>query len=297
MNEAGRLSRSKRLALSISRRVLNWVRSRLGWSALWRLAVVAGTLEWLLKPAARRRVRRALRREVAGLPRAVLRRATLQHFRRTRGDKWFFLLMDRLTTEELERRVRLEGREHLEAALARGAGVYVVLSHFGFHDIGAAMLARAGFPCAGVRAKLNSAARRYMGSRLKRAAGAAAALEQLATSSFPREIYRWFKDNRVVGSAIDVPPAGDYRVDTLRIDGPAGPHEYMVGPLRIALRCGAAIVQRSIESRPKFRFLVRLEPLDCSAPTEDAAVQELLAAYAERTASFGRRHPDHVSRV
>src|SRR5262249_26243460 len=75
----------------------------------------------------------------------------LEYFCRTRCDKLLYLIFDRLPREKILRRIKFHGREHLDAALANGNGVYVLLSHVGSHHVAGLLMALLGYKCAGVR--------------------------------------------------------------------------------------------------------------------------------------------------
>ena len=71
----------------------------------------------------------------------VARRA-FQNYGRVLMD---FLLLGSLSPEELIERVTVDGREHLDAALARGRGVIVGVPHMGSWDVSGAYAAALGY--------------------------------------------------------------------------------------------------------------------------------------------------------
>ncbi|NLE65079.1 MAG: lysophospholipid acyltransferase family protein [Elusimicrobia bacterium] len=62
----------------------------------------------------------------------------------------FFLMRETVTEEFLRKNMIIEGRHHLEAALARGKGIVVLTAHLGNWEMGAAGMAGLGHPVAAV---------------------------------------------------------------------------------------------------------------------------------------------------
>jgi phosphatidylinositol dimannoside acyltransferase len=86
--------------------------------------------------------RDATDREVA----RVARRA-FQNYGRMLTD---FLLLGSLTPEELIQRMTIDGRDHLDAALARGRGAIMAVPHMGSWDMAGAYGGALGYPIAAV---------------------------------------------------------------------------------------------------------------------------------------------------
>jgi KDO2-lipid IV(A) lauroyltransferase len=64
-----------------------------------------------------------------------------------------FLLIGSLTAEELVKRTSIDGREQLDAALARGRGVIMAVPHMGSWDMAGAYAGAVGYPIAAVAEK------------------------------------------------------------------------------------------------------------------------------------------------
>jgi lauroyl/myristoyl acyltransferase len=262
-----------------------------------------GTLEYLINFKRRARYRRELHRAFPeGLERKREKRIIRSYFRRTRCDKLYYLIFDRLPRRKILRRIRFPGRETLDRALERDNGVCILLSHHGSHHVAAVLMALLGYKCAGVRDRNESALRRYMQDKYAETFPEFRAIRVLYADTFPRDIFRCFQENRVVGAALDV---GRQRGQTLkscpvRIFGET--REFLTGTVQIALRCNATIAQGFVVSRPNFYFRLIVNP-PLHVPDEndprshDELIPEIMQKYADGIEAHVREHPDHLSRV
>jgi lauroyl/myristoyl acyltransferase len=237
-----------------------------------------------------------------GLTRARERQIIRSYFQRTRCDKLFYLIFDCLPREKIMRRIRFHGRQQLDEALARGHGVYVMLSHHGSHHVAGLLMALLGYKCAGVRDRNEGALRVYVQEEYARTFPEYAAVRMLYADSFPRDIYRCFHENRVVGSALDVNRIRGLTLKTCPVLVFGRTREFLTGTLQVALRCRATICQAFVVSRPNFYFRLIVNP-PLYVPREDETGEnpDLIAAtmqkYADGIAAHVREHPDHISRV
>lgn len=113
----------------------------------YRLAALAGDLSYATMARRRANVRANLRQalgpdvgeyELARLVRGVFRCGAANYYE--------LLRMPRLKLDELQRRVRLNGYEHVAQAMARGQGVVLVSAHLGCFEIVAQMIAALRLP-------------------------------------------------------------------------------------------------------------------------------------------------------
>lgn len=263
-----------------------------------------GTVEYWINFRRRGRYAEELRRAFPeGLTRLRERKIIRDYFRRTRCDKLFYLVFDRLPRDKIMNRIRFHGRQHLDEALARGNGVYVMLSHLGSHHVAGLLMALLGYKCAGVRDRNEGAIRQYVQERYARTFPEFAAIRVLYADSFPRDIYRCFRENRVVGSALDVSRIRGMNLKTVPVRIFGETREFLTGTLQVALRCGAVICQAFVVSRPNFYFrLIVNPPLYVPVGSGEAEdnpqrVAELMQKYADGIAAHVREHPDHLSRI
>jgi lauroyl/myristoyl acyltransferase len=199
------------------------------------------------------------------------------------------------------RRIRFHGRQYLDEGLQRGCGAYVMLSHHGSHHVAALLMALLGYRCAGVRDRNEGAIRVYVQEKYVKTFPEFAAVRLLYADSFPREIYRCFQENRVVGSALDVGRLRGMTLKTCPVRIFGQQREFLTGPLQVALRCRATILQGFVVSRPNFyvRLIVHpplYVPRD-NEPESPELIAELMQRYADGIEAHVREHPDHLSRV
>jgi len=261
-----------------------------------------GTLEYWINFKRRARYREELKRVFPeGLPAKREARIIRSYFRRTRCDKLLYLIFDRLPKDKILRRIRFRGRDALDESLARGNGVYVLLSHNGSHHVAGLLMALQGYKCAGVRDRNEGAMRQYIQKKYADTFPEFREIRVLYADSFPRDIYRCFKENRVVGTALDVGRVRGVALKTCPVTMFGQQRDFLTGTVQIALRCRAPIVQGFVVSRRNFYFrLIVSKPIwvpdDDVTPSEDM-VPEIMQRYADGIAAHIREYPDHLSRI
>lgn len=273
----------------------------IGLRGLYLFGRLFGTIEWLINFKRRRRF-------LAAFERVIGRRGTLRErlsgsrefFCQSRCDKMLYLIFDCLPHDRAVALATMENRELLDASLAQGRGVYVALSHFGPHHVAATFMALMGYKMAGVRDRNEGAMRRYMQQRWDKVHPDLPQMRVIYADTFPREIFRCFKDGYLVGSAMDVSRvrAAHQKMEEVVVFGEA--RAFISGPLRIALRCKAPIVQGFITPRRNFQYHMEvLGPLlDPNLPMdEDAAVAQAMRVYAETVERYVRANPALLTRL
>ena len=111
-----------------------------------------GGSAWFWLSAGQRRAalenyRAALGRDATDREVARVARRAFQNYGRMLTD---FLLLGSLTPEELLQRMTIDGRDHLDAALARGRGAIMAVPHMGSWDMAGAYAGALGYPIAAV---------------------------------------------------------------------------------------------------------------------------------------------------
>ncbi len=268
---------------------------------LYRFGRFFGTLEWMVDFRRRRRVVQTLRGLMGDtMTDRQIRAAGRRQFMRVRCDKIIYLIFDLLPPEKTIHRWELKNRELLDAALANGKGVYLSLSHHGTQQITGLMLSLMGYKVAGVRDGREGASRRYIQSLYERCYPELAKVRLIYSGAFPRQIYRCFQDNYVLGSAPDVHRERDPHLKYVEVTFFGQPRNFLVGPMQIALRCGAPILQVFLTAERDFRYCAEiLGPLTDrpDEPETPETLQKIIQRYADNIEQFLRRHPEEISRI
>jgi len=262
-----------------------------------------GTCEWLINYKRRRRFRERFEQtfgeSARDLPDSV-GRICRQHITRTRCDKLFYLIFDKLPREKILRRVKFHNRHFIDDALKRNKGAYVCMSHNGSHHVCVLLMALMGYRVAGVRDRNEGAIRRYVQEKYEETFPEFRAIRMFFADTYPRDLYRCFRDGFILGSALDVGRDRGARLRTARVSIFNQEREFLTGTLQIALRCQAPILQGFVVSRKNFYFhLVVKEPLVDPETERDepAIVQQAMQRYADNIAAHLMQYPDHISKA
>ncbi|NOX59501.1 MAG: hypothetical protein GXP29_11680, partial [Planctomycetes bacterium] len=248
----------------------------------------------------RKRVRR-MQRVVfdEDTPKHVRSKWVREHFMRLRCDKVFYLIFDMLTQEQLDPCFEIVNQKVLDDALARGKGVYVMTSHIGSGHVIGMLLSFRGYRVSGVRTPKEGAVRRYMQQRWVEKYPDLPRITLIYTGDFVRPIYRLFKNNFVLGSSLDVSKIPDKKMRTIPVQMFGEEHPFLVGPLQIAIRCQATVLQNFAISGKGFRYRIEFLGPFTDADSKDESPEVLsrvLQTYADNIADYARKYPDHITR-
>ncbi len=273
-----------------------------GLTGLYRFGRFFGICEWLTRHKLRRRYRRRVRfifgkKHFRG---RELRRLSRAWFTRVRCDKLFYLVFDRIDKEEVLARVEFVGQEHIDAGLARGKGVYAALSHVGTQHIAGMLMALLGYKIAGVRDRKEGALRLHMQEVFANTYPELAAIRIFFADEYPRDLFRCFKENYVLGAGLDVDRerAPHLRRQKVRVFGQD--REWLTGTLQIALRCRAPVMPSFVVSLPDYRFrlIAHESVIDPDVDQDEPdVVAKAMQRYADRIEEHVRIYPDHISKV
>lgn len=294
-----KVSRWERFAFESLRTLIRLAVGTLSLSGLYQLGRGFATVEWLINFKRRRRFAARLAAILGnGLTAAERRMHTRRHFVRTRCDKLFNLTFDHLSDRQVLDRFEIVNRHLLDDALARGRGAYVALSHLGAHHVVGMLLMRLGYKVAGVRNAKEGALQRFIKDKYEQRSRDR--VRYFFANSYPRDVYRCFHDNFVLGSAIDVHQVRGDNLRTMQTTVFGQERSMLIGPMQIAVRCGAPVLQGSIISRKNFHYVFELQgPLIDPAVEQESSkvLKQAVDRYAVNLERFCRQHPCHVSRV
>jgi len=260
-----------------------------------------GTFEWLINYKRRRRFATALRqvlgREATGAERRCW---TREYFTRSRCDKLFYLTFDRIPRATAMTLLSIGNQELLDRALSRGRGVYMAMSHHGSLHVASLLMALCGYKTAGVRDRREGAMRRFIQKRFDRLYPEFARMRILYADSYPRDIYRCLSDGYLLYSTMDVSRVRqpNQKTEEVSIFGETRP--FPSGPLRIAYRCRAPVLQAFVLPENGFRYRAEIVGMlidpDLSTD-EDSAVAEAMRTYAANVERYVRASPSLLTRV
>jgi KDO2-lipid IV(A) lauroyltransferase len=170
-----------------------------------------------------------------------------------------------LRAGEFSSLVAVEGREHLDAALALNRGVIVVTAHLGPYELGGAWLAHAGYPCSAMTEVLDPETNAAL-ALYRQATG----MQLIPRSAGMRPLLRLLRARQIVILVADrVVGEG---AEGLAVPFGAGWRAVPTGPAALSLATGAPIVVGVITHAPHAgaRYLVQLQEAVLPVDTGDA---------------------------
>lgn len=237
-----------------------------------------GRLAYRAMPRVRETVA-ANQARVLGLPPAypLVRRTTLEAFQ-LYARYWYDTFRVRaLRDEEILRRTRFEGLEHLEAALAQGRGVVAVMPHTGNWDAAGRFLAISGYRVVAVAEVLRPRRLTELFVRHREELGMEIVLLVPGTG-VGRRLAELLARNRIVGLVAD----RDLTGRGIEVEMFGAPRRLPTGPAKLAISTGAALLVCS-SSTTEEGWAFRVEPLAVTRTGDpEADVAAVTRAIAER---------------
>jgi len=175
------------------------------------------------------------------------------------------------------------GLEHLERARRRGRGAILLSGHYGNFELLGAWLGRFN-PVDFVVQTIRNRQVEAMISRQRTAAG----VGELSAATGLRRVYEGLKTNRWVAMLGDQ-DAGRHGCFVPFLGRPAST---AIGPARLALATGAALIPGFVTRRDDGRLVLEVEPaLELDDPRRDDAVERLTALHVARLERHVRAAP------
>ena len=263
---------------------------RLPTSVAHGLASVASTVEWVVRPAKRRRLAENLCHTLGASPGDSTVRQLVRREVRNEGRRSVDLLWALAKPDELRATTTIDGEAHIAEALARGRGLLLVSTHVGGWEVAAA-LAREYVPVPTTALVTDDwIAWAAEGVRVRAGLGV-------------------MYDSEPVSKAVDLLRSGeallvlgDYAKEGMRtypvrfLDAVA---ELPAGPVTLARLCGTPLVPFSVLPVGPRRWRIEVETplLPPERETGAAGEHALLQALADRWSETLRTHAEHWAAV
>jgi KDO2-lipid IV(A) lauroyltransferase len=194
--------------------------------------------------------------------------------------------VNRLSVDEIRDMTRLEGREHVDEALARGKGVILISAHLGNVDLLGQLPVAYGIPLTAPIQHVQPERLFQYTLKLRMSHGV-----RLIPADGPlMEMFRALRRGEIIALPCDRGIADNTR----EIDFFGEPARLPEGPVRVALRTGAALIPVFGLRLPDDTFLVRIEPELKLAQTGDleADVEAGMAQIVALLERYISEHPE-----
>jgi KDO2-lipid IV(A) lauroyltransferase len=256
---------------------------RLGYA----LAVLVARFAYVFARSARLELERNLRIALPELSGRQLRRVVWHNFRNHSKAYADLMRLPVARVEDLRSLLHVQGREHLEAALARGRGVLVVSAHMGSWEIAAAIWSATVAPVSLFAEELEPM-ELYEWYRRTRARLGISVLPLTRTGL--RQVLQALDQQEMVVTAIDRDILGTGIV----IDFFGWPARIPDGPAAIALRRGTPLLPVAVFRLPDDTFQAVGYPPIFAEPTGDRVddIRRVTAELVRRLEELIRAHPD-----
>ena len=177
----------------------------------------------------------------------------------------------------------IRGREHLEAARARGRGVILLTGHYGNFELLGAVLGRT-HPVDFIVKPLSNPAIEAWVAELRRRAG----VGTIALGSGVRGAFAALRANRWVAMVADQ----DARRHGVFVPFLGRPASTPTGPAELSLRTGAPIVMGFASRLPDGRIDLDIQPPLLGEGDGREAVRDLTALHTAALEAWVRKHPE-----
>jgi KDO2-lipid IV(A) lauroyltransferase len=192
-----------------------------------------------------------------------------------------FLLVGSLTPDELIERVTLEGRDHLDAALARGCGVIMAVPHMGSWDMAGAYAGAIGYQISAVTERFPGSLNDAVVQTRQRFGLDVIMLGRAAVRAITDALHA----NHIVALLCDLEqgPGVDVRFFGRRAIVPGG-------PAALALKTGAVLMPANQYLVSPGRHTIHLDPP--LSIGEGDTKEHLMQRVVDRFEDFIRERPD-----
>ena len=207
------------------------------------------------------------------------------------------LLYPSMDRRYIDRVFVIEGKEHLDAALARGRGVLLYQAHFGAFQMTMPAIGYSGYSMNQISASAsvwkdgNASAAGNRMMDIKARYEYTLPVRHIPIASSLRPVFRALERNEIVGITVD--GGGGRKIVPLRFLGRDS--FFQTGPADLAIRTGAAIVPAFVTTEPGLRHRLVLHPpiaVDEGLAKEEGRLA-ILRVFVSLLESHVMRRPDH----
>lgn len=192
--------------------------------------------------------------------------------------------VSRLAPEEIKDLTRIEGQEHVLRALDEGRGVILATAHLGNIDVVGQLPAVYGLPLTAPIWHCKPERLFQYWLKLRQSHG----LRLIPSDGPMMELFRTLKRGEIVALPCD----RDFATSVRLVDFFGTPTHLPDGPVRLALRTGAALIPVFTLRLPDDTFLVRIEPpLELSQTGDRDA--DVIAGMEKLVSAMERRIAEH----
>jgi lauroyl/myristoyl acyltransferase len=268
-----------------------------GWSGIFGIGKLGGRMLYRIDGAKRGQTAEQLTRLYGHRFNAeqisTITRKSFENYYERQAATFFFGSMDKRTVDRI---MSVQGLENLDAALAKGKGVIMLLSHFGFFLLPLPFLGHRGYKVnqiTGRQIHANLLAERFWTWRKNEADRLP--VGYLQVDSFLRPVFKALADNEIVAIAFDGRDSQNWVV----VDLLGQKVRFSSGPFELARRTGAAIVPTFVVRKDTGKFKLVLEPEFKLAEEADSqkAVETDTKKFTDLFARYLVEYPCHFGMI
>jgi lauroyl/myristoyl acyltransferase len=265
--------------------------------AVWRLGRLGGRVLCAISPERRALLEQELRATFPGRSPEEYRRLVRECFANYGLSEIEVLLYPALNRAFMERLVTIEGKEHLDGALAAGKGVLLFQAHFGAFQMVMPAIGYGGYRMNQISASAAVWQHSGVSDAPERMHAIKADYEErlpvqhINVAASMRPVFRALERNEIVGITVD----GGGGRKTVRLPFLGRSANFQTGAPDLAVRTGAAIVPAFIVTEAGLRHRLTIHPplrFDPSAGRDenrDGILRQFVGLLEQQV----RRHPDH----
>ncbi|MDD5692536.1 MAG: lysophospholipid acyltransferase family protein [Candidatus Omnitrophica bacterium] len=253
---------------------------------VYAVAVFLADLHYIFAPRDRGFVKNNLAVIFPERSRGELRRISIMVFRNFAKYLVDFFRFEKLNRKYIDKKIKLEGMHHFEAALSAGKGAVVLTAHLGNWELGGVVIAQLGYPFWVVALPHKSKKVNDFFDSQRSSKG----VKVIAMGKAVRSCISEIRNNHLVALVGD----RDFTGKGMLVDFFGKPTHFPEGPAALSLMTGAPIIPGFMLRNPDDSFTLRIEkPVEFS-PTGDRAkdMVTLVAAYKNIFEDYIRKYPE-----